>query len=170
MVRAYSTNAGAYRVVSRPAHRSDVTSMELPDLPAVIPVISELRRIVQYQDGPVSGGEPLACGLEVARQDIPFTHAFVRQETIRSLGIGPVLTGHWDTLPSPLRQLLKQRPKPLSQTLVHEGTLLGLLVDPTAWRLSESNSAAASAAGLSPSACSTVYRPYTEVPYVTCYK
>jgi hypothetical protein len=96
---------------------------------------------MQHQDGLISRREPLAGGLEVTGQDIPLIHPLVSEEAIRSLGIRPVLTGHWDTLPGPIRQLLKQRPEALSQTLIHEGTFLNLLVDPAVWRLLESNSA-----------------------------
>lgn len=131
----------APRVVLRAAHCSNVTLAELANRPTIIPFIGKLRRVVQHQGESITGCESLARGLEVTGQDIPLIHSLVRQEAICGLGICPVLTGHWDTVAGPIRQLLKQRPKSPAQTLIHESALLNLLVDPTAWRLSESNSA-----------------------------
>src|SRR6266404_952006 len=74
-------------------------------------------------------------------EDIRLAHALVRKKSIGGFGIRPVLTGHRDTLPGSIGQLLQQRVKSLIQTLVHERGLFEFLIDPIVWRLIDGNSA-----------------------------
>ena len=57
----------------------------------MVHLIGELRRVLQQQNGAITGVKPRARRSEVAAQDIAFLHFRVREEPVGRLGVRPVL-------------------------------------------------------------------------------
>ena len=63
--------------------------------------ITEFRRVVQHENGALGCGEALTSGLKMPGQNRHLIHSPVRKKSVRSLCVGPVLTGQGDRLPQP---------------------------------------------------------------------
>ncbi len=96
----------------------------------LLPLEGELRRIVKHENRLRRGLKAVAGCLEMAREDLPLAHPVIGEKAIGGLRPCPVLTGHRDTLPDPLREPLDQGPEPPSQTDVRELASGELLIDP----------------------------------------
>jgi hypothetical protein len=72
----------------------------------VLTLVRKLSGIVQYEDRPLHCSRALASRLEVSRQNLRFTHAIVIEESIRRLGVRPVLAGQRNALAGTCRQAL----------------------------------------------------------------
>lgn len=91
---------------------------------------AELRRILQHEDRAVRGGEALRGCLKMAAQDVGFIDTFVREKSIRGLGVRPVLARERQTSADRAADVGKQRLESPSEPFILEGAVDGLLIDP----------------------------------------
>src|SRR5437588_4334138 len=101
-----------------------------PNRSLVLPLVTKLGRVMENQDGILSGRQTLSGGLKMPSQNLLLIHSRVGKESVRRLGVGPVLTRPGNTLPHSLRQLLHQPAKPLSQSHIPKLALQQLLINP----------------------------------------
>ena len=91
----------------------------------------ELGRVVQHQHRRVAGGgNALARGTEMPGQNVGFADAFVAQEAVGRLDVGPVLADQRDALARRLGELPQQCAQPPAQAGVPEDVVVHLLADP----------------------------------------
>ena len=77
------------------------------------------------------GSESFTRGLEMAGQNLFFTHTIVGEEPIGGLGVGPILADPRNTSANAVGQLLKKFSKPLAVPYVFEPAIRKLLIDPS---------------------------------------
>lgn len=65
------------------------------DLIAALPLIGELRRIVQNQDWPILRGKALTYRAELPFQDLRLADPLVGEDAVSRLGVRPVLAIRW---------------------------------------------------------------------------
>lgn len=83
-----------------------------------LPRITEFRRVVQHENGSVRRLEALQGGPEVPRPNRRFVDPPVGKESIRRLGIRPVLASQWDGLSESGCQLPNKFPESPSEPRV----------------------------------------------------
>ena len=95
-----------------------------------ITVVNELCRVMENQNRLAVGDESFARGLEMASQNLFFTHTIVRKEAVSRLGVGPVLTNPWDAAADATGQQLKKFSEPLAVPRIAKSAIRKLLIDP----------------------------------------
>ena len=96
----------------------------------ILPVIVKLRRIVKNQDGGIRGGKSFARRLKVPGQNVRFSDALIRQKTIGSLGVCPILANQGNALAGAFGELLEEFSESLVESEVSERAAGDLAIDP----------------------------------------
>jgi hypothetical protein len=86
-----------------------------PNRSLILPLVTELRRVMDDQNRTVPGWQSFSRRLKMSSQNLLFANAIVGKESVGSFGAGPVLTGPRNALPRALRKLLHEPSKPFPQ-------------------------------------------------------
>ena len=76
---------------SRPSRRAGSNLLRNPDRLRMLMLVRELRRVMQHQHRRITVSETFPCRPEVSSQTVRFADPLVREESIRSLRVRPIL-------------------------------------------------------------------------------
>jgi hypothetical protein len=107
-----------------------VDALGYADRFGLLPLIAELRRVVQYEDRSIGRDHPIVRRLEMTGQDVRFPDPVVREKPIGRLGICPILADQRNALSYGAPDLRQEFAQPLGQTIVGKATAGKLTISP----------------------------------------
>nr|WP_247892731.1 hypothetical protein [Azospirillum baldaniorum] len=102
----------------------------LANLLRMLTLEGKLRGVLNDQDGAGGCGDPRACRIEVAGENIRVAHPLVGEEPVGRLGVGPVLAGQRNAVAHPPGHLIEQRAQASPQPLVGKVAAGEFILDP----------------------------------------